>query len=85
MVFSAEGGPASGWNDNIIGIKLPIKVDLAVKEAPPAVKGNTATGATKQITLETGAIVAAPLFINEGDIIRVNTDTGEYTERVEKG
>jgi elongation factor P len=72
------------FNEEIIGIKLPIKIDLIVKEAPPAVKGNTATGATKQITLETGATVAAPLFINEGDVIRINTDTGEYTERVKK-
>ena len=70
--------------DNIIGIKMPIKVDLKVKEAPPAVKGNTATGANKQVTLETGVVINTPIFINEGDIVRVNTETGEYTERVEK-
>lgn len=53
-----------------------------VKEAPPAVKGNTATGATKTVTLETGATVNTPLFINEGDTIEINTETGEYTGRV---
>lgn len=70
------------FNEKIIGLKLPIKVELKVTEAPPAVKGDTVTGGTKQITLETDAVINAPLFINEGDIIRVNTETGEYTERV---
>ncbi len=69
------------YNGDIIGIELPIKVDLKVTEAPPAVKGNTAQGVTKQVTLETGATVYTPIFINEGDIIRVNTETGEYVER----
>jgi len=72
------------FNDSIIGLNLPIKVELKVTEAPPAVKGNTAQGGNKQITLETGAVISAPLFINEGDIIRVNTETSTYTERVEK-
>ncbi len=72
------------FNDQIMNIKIPIKMDFIVKEAAPAVKGNTATGASKQVTLETGMTVNTPLFINEGDIIRINTDTGEYTERVEK-
>jgi len=72
------------FNDQIMNIKIPIKMDFTVKEAAPAVKGNTATGATKQITLETGMTVNTPLFINEGDVIRINTETGEYTERVEK-
>lgn len=84
LVFSAKGGPASVRNDEIIGIKLPIKIDLKVAEAPPAVRGNTAQGGTKQITLETGLTINVPLFINEGDIVRINTDTGEYVERVEK-
>lgn len=70
------------FNDEIIGLKLPIKVELKVTEAPPAVKGDTVTGGTKQITLETGAVINAPLFINEGDVIRINTETEEYTERV---
>lgn len=68
--------------ERTIGVKLPIKVDLTVKEAPPNVKGNTAQGGNKQITLETGAVVNVPMFINEGDVVRVNTETGEYAERV---
>jgi len=70
------------FKEKIIGVKIPIKVELRVKEAPPAVKGNTAQGATKQIILETGATATAPLFVNEGDIIEINTDSGEYTNRV---
>lgn len=70
--------------DKIIGIKLPIKVDLIVKDAPPSMKGNTTAGGGKLVTLETGASITAPLFIEAGDIIRINTDTGEYVERAEK-
>ena len=65
-------------------IKIPIKVELEVKDAPPAVKGNTVSGGTKLVELATGAKVDVPLFINTGDIVRINTDTGIYTERVEK-
>ena len=65
-------------------ISIPIKIDLKVTDAPPAVKGDTATGGNKQVTLESGATVLTPLFINEGDILRINTETGEYVERVEK-
>lgn len=75
---------AMRFEGDIIGIHLPIKLDLMVKEAPPAVKGNTAQGGTKQVRLETGATVNTPLFINEGDVVRINTDTGQYVERVEK-
>ena len=53
-------------------------------DAPPAVKGDTATGGNKQVTLESGATILTPLFINEGDVLRINTDVGEYVERVEK-
>lgn len=70
------------FEDKIIGVKLPIKIELKVTEAPPAIKGNTAQGGNKVITLETGATVNAPLFINQGDTVRVNTETGEYVERV---
>lgn len=70
------------FDDKIIGVKIPIKMELKVKEAPPAVRGNTAQGVNKQIILETGAIINAPIFINEGDIIKVNTETGEYSERI---
>ncbi len=67
----------------IIGIRLPIKVNLLVKEAPPSIKGNTAQGGNKLVVLETGASVHVPLFVNEGDVVRVNTETGEYVERVQ--
>lgn len=72
------------YDERVIGIKMPIKVELAVKEADPAVKGNTSSGATKEVILETGAKIHVPMFINEGDVIRVNTESGEYAERVEK-
>jgi elongation factor P len=72
------------FDERIIGVKLPIKMDLAVTDAPPAVKGNTAQGGQKQVTLETGATINAPLFINEGDIVRINTELGQYVERVDK-
>lgn len=70
--------------EEIIGIKLPIKIDYKVKEAPPGLRGDTAQGGSKTIIIETGAEVQVPLFINEGDTIRVNTETGEYVERMEK-
>lgn len=64
-----------------ISIELPIKVELEVKSTPPGIKGDTATGGTKPATLETGLVVNVPLFIREGDRVRVNTETGEYVER----
>ncbi len=75
---------AQKFNDEIIGIDLPIKLELKVVEAPPAVRGNTAQGANKQVVLETGATINTPIFISEGDIIRVNTEKEEYVERVTK-
>ncbi len=72
------------FEERIIGIKIPIKMELEVASAPPAVKGNTAQGGSKQITLETGATIQSPLFINEGDVVRVNTETAQYVERVDK-
>lgn len=73
-IFKFKGEP--------VNLKLPIKVDLKVTQAPPAVKGNTAEGGTKQVEVETGHKITTPLFINKGDTIRVNTETGEYSERV---
>lgn len=70
--------------EKMVGIDLPIKMNLKVTEAAPAVKGNTSSGAMKTVTLETGAEVNVPLFINEGDFVIVNTDTGEYVGRAEK-
>ena len=72
------------FDERIIGIKLPIKMDLKVTEAAAAVKGNTAQGGTKQVTLETGVTLFVPMFINEGDVLRINTQTGEYVERADK-
>lgn len=72
------------FDDEIIGVQIPIKVELAVKEAAPAVKGNTSSGATKDVVLETGAPLQVPQFINEGDIVSVNTESNSYSERVEK-
>ncbi|PIU79387.1 MAG: elongation factor P [Candidatus Moranbacteria bacterium CG_4_10_14_3_um_filter_44_15] len=69
------------YNNNPINIELPIKMEFRVAEAPPAIRGNTADGGTKQVMLETGIKVSTPLFIKEGDIIRINTETGEYAER----
>ena len=71
------------FEEKIIGLRIPIKVCLMVKEAPPGVQGDRAQGGTKAVTLETGVVVNVPLFVKEGDIIEVNTDTGEYTRRVE--
>lgn len=75
---------AAVFDDEIISVRIPIKVELLVKEAPPAVRGNTAQGGSKQIILETGATINAPLFVNEGDMVRVNTELGTYVERVDK-
>ena len=72
------------YEEKPMTVKIPVKVELEVKDAPPAVKGNTVSGGTKLVELVTGAKVDVPLFINTGDIIRINTDTGMYTERVEK-
>lgn len=70
------------FDEKIIGVKLPIKVELKVKESAPGVKGDSAKGSMKQAVLETGATINVPLFVNEGDVLRINTDTGEYVERV---
>ncbi len=72
------------FDNEIMSVTTPIKVNLKVKEAPDAVKGNTSSGATKEVVLETGLIIQAPQFINAGDIVSVNTDTKAYSERVEK-
>jgi elongation factor P len=73
--------PALVFDEKIIGVKMPIKVELKVTEAHPAVKGDTAKGGNKIVTLETGATINVPMFIKEGDVIRINTETEEYTDR----
>lgn len=70
------------FGDELMQVKLPIKMELKVKEAPPNTRGNTAQGGNKVVTLETGANLNVPMFIESGDRIRVNTETGEYVERV---
>lgn len=75
---------AVSFNEKIFSVEIPVKVDYKVIEAPPAIKGNTAQGGTKTVVIETGAKVNTPLFINIDDIIKVNTQTGEYDTRVEK-
>jgi elongation factor P len=70
--------------ERVIGITLPVKMTFEVKEAPPAIKGNTASGGGKLVTIETGAQVTTPFFIEAGDKIIVNTETGEYFERAKE-
>ncbi len=65
-----------------IGAELPEKIEMLVTYCEPGLRGDTATRATKPATLETGAIINVPLFVNDGEVIRVNTKTGEYVERV---
>lgn len=81
--FLKEGEVAQIFfhNSKPMSVEIPPHVYLKVTSAPPGVKGDTATGATKQITVETGATLNAPLFINEGDVLRIDTRTGEYIER----
>ena len=70
------------YGDEPVGIELPPTVDLVVKETVPGIKGATASAQVKPATLETGMVVTVPSFVNEGDKIRVNTETGEYQSRV---
>lgn len=69
------------YGDEAVGIELPQTVDLKVIETVPAIKGATATNQLKPATLETGVVVQVPPFVDEGDVIRVNTETGEYLAR----
>ena len=69
------------YNGNVFSIEPPLFVELAITETEPGFKGDTATGATKPATVETGAQVAVPLFVSEGDVIKIDTRTGEYLSR----
>jgi len=69
------------FESNPVSISLPVKMKFKVISAPPGTKGNSAGNVTKVVKIETGTDVSAPLFINEGDTIKVNTETGEYVER----
>ena len=72
------------FNDRAIGLALPNFVELKIIQADPYAKGDTATGFTKPVTLETGYIVQVPPFIEEGEVLRIDTRTGDYVERVKK-
>ncbi len=72
------------YNGNAIGVDLPSAVVLQITASEPGIKGDTASGATKPATLSTGAVVNVPLFIKEGEWVKVDTRTGEYLERVNK-
>ncbi len=82
--YLVEGAYVDGvfLDDGLIDIQLPKKMEFKVVFAPPGIKGDTASGATKQVEIETGEKINTPLFIKEGDKIRVNTETGDYVERV---
>jgi elongation factor P len=69
------------YKDRMIGVELPNSVELTVVETDPGVRGDTASGGSKPAKLETGLIVQVPFFINEGDVLRVDTRTGQYIER----
>jgi elongation factor P len=73
------------WKGKPINIELPAFVELTITQCDPGVKGDTASGATKPATLETGAVIQVPLFIKEGETVKVDTRSGEYSERVSGG
>ena len=70
------------WKGNPVNIVLPSFVEITIRQSDPGVKGDTSSGATKPATLETGAVIQVPLFLKEGEKVRVDTRTGEYCERV---
>ena len=73
----------STHDGEVLGVDLPVTVDLRVSQTDPGFAGDTATGAKKAATLETGLVVQVPLFVNEGDTLRIDTRTGEYVTRVQ--
>jgi elongation factor P len=73
----------SQYENEVLGVDLPVTVDLAVIQTDPGFAGDTATGAKKPATLETGLVVQVPLFVNEGDMLRIDTRTGEYVTRLQ--
>jgi elongation factor P len=84
LPFLKEGSSVSilRYEDSVIGVEVPITVELAIAETEPGHRGDTVSGATKPARLETGATVQVPLFVNKGDAIKVDTRTGTYIERV---
>jgi len=84
LPFLKEGNQANllKYEDSVIGVELPITVELAVAQTDPGLRGDTVSGATKPARLETGASVNVPLFVNTGDVLKIDTRTGNYIERV---
>jgi elongation factor P len=84
LPFLREGNAVAilRHDERVIGVELPITVELAVAETDPGLRGDTVSGATKPARLETGATVQVPLFVSTGDVLRVDTRTGHYVERV---
>jgi elongation factor P len=84
LPFLKEGNPVRilRYEDQLIGVELPINVELAVVETEPGVRGDTVSAMTKPAKLETGATIQVPPFVNEGDVIKVDTRSGTYMERV---
>ncbi|MBP3496101.1 MAG: elongation factor P [Clostridia bacterium] len=74
----------SSYKGEVFSVEPPTFVELYITETEPGVRGDTATNVTKAATLETGAVVRVPIFINEGDLVRIDTRVGEYLERVNK-
>lgn len=72
------------WEGRLVGVELPNFIEYVVVQTDPGVRGDTATGANKPATVESGGVVTVPLFINEGDVIRVDTRTGTYVDRVKQ-
>jgi len=72
------------FEEKVITVSLPVKINLKVIQAPPGVKGDRSQGGNKTVVLETKTEIAVPLFVNEGDIIEVNTEKGEYVRRIKK-
>ena len=84
LPFMKEGNPVSllRYGDQVIGVELPITVELLVADTDPGLKGDTVSGTTKPAKLETGASIQVPLFVNAGDVLKIDTRSGSYMERV---
>jgi elongation factor P len=82
LTDNLEGVQALIYNDKCVGLQLPVVVELKVTQCDPGVKGNSATGRTKPATLETGLVVLVPEYMAQGDVVKVDTRTGEFLSRV---
>ena len=76
-----DGASLTTYRDEIIGVELPASVELTITETEPGVQGDRVSGARKPATLETGFVIQVPLFVNEGDLVKVDTRSGEYRTR----